>query len=204
MSTNGKATSVSTIGPRDHGRRMSLRDFEFAEGKEGYRYELSRGVISVMNVPGVKHARRIDALRIQLAVYQAAEPEEIYLVASSMDAKLLSGEYESERHPDMSIYLDSPPRVADYWWKWIPAIVVEFVSRSSRKRDYQEKPEEYLSMGVKEYWIIDVDQGKITILQRSRGKWKETVLGRDNTYQTKLLPGFELNCRPIFEAAEKS
>ena len=61
-----------------------------------------------------------------------------------------------------------------------------------------------MALGIKEYWIVDVDQEKITILQRSRGKWKEKVLGRDDTYETKLLPGFQLSCRPIFEAAEKS
>lgn len=204
MSTNGKVKAI-TIGPRDHGRRMSLREFENANGKEGYRYELSRGIITVMNVPRFRHFRQVDAVRKQALVYDFQNPDQIVAVVSAMECKLLIWDLESERHPDLSIYLTSPPREGkDFWTKWIPDIAVEVVSRGPKKRDYQEKREEYLVLGVKEYWIIDVDQEKITILQRSRGKWKETVLGRDDTYETKLLPGFQLSCRPIFEAAEKS
>jgi hypothetical protein len=37
--------SVATvqIGPADHGKRMSLADFDHAEGAEGHLYELSKG-----------------------------------------------------------------------------------------------------------------------------------------------------------------
>ena len=31
------------VGPADHGRRMSLADFDHAEVQEGYLYELGRG-----------------------------------------------------------------------------------------------------------------------------------------------------------------
>lgn len=31
------------IGPRDHGRRMSLKQFEFAQVEDGSRYEPARG-----------------------------------------------------------------------------------------------------------------------------------------------------------------
>ena len=36
------------IGPSDHGRRMSLEEFEHAKVQEGYLYELSRGIINVV------------------------------------------------------------------------------------------------------------------------------------------------------------
>jgi hypothetical protein len=38
------------IGPDDHGRKMSLKDFEFVETEEGCHYELSRGYITVSQV----------------------------------------------------------------------------------------------------------------------------------------------------------
>jgi hypothetical protein len=51
------------IGPHDRGRRMSLEDFDHAEGQEGYLYELSRGVITVMDVPNPRHLAQVNAIR---------------------------------------------------------------------------------------------------------------------------------------------
>jgi hypothetical protein len=63
-------TTVTTIGPADHGRRMSLEEFEHAEGQEGHLYELSRGVIIVVDVPRPKHFLLVDAIRKQLSTYR--------------------------------------------------------------------------------------------------------------------------------------
>ena len=48
--------------------------------------------------------------------------------------------------------LGRPPREGE-----TPTVVVEFVSAGKRSllRDYDEKREEYLTLGVAEYWIID-------------------------------------------------
>ena len=40
-----------SIGPADHGRRMTLEEFEEAEEEEGYRYELARGLLEVTKMP---------------------------------------------------------------------------------------------------------------------------------------------------------
>jgi len=38
--------TVTKVGPKDHGRRMRLAEFDKAEAQEGYLYELSRGSLS--------------------------------------------------------------------------------------------------------------------------------------------------------------
>src|SRR5687767_3782265 len=50
------------IGPADNGRRMSLSEFEHAEAREGFRYELGRGVVIVVDVPNFSHAAQLDAI----------------------------------------------------------------------------------------------------------------------------------------------
>src|SRR4029077_5629181 len=138
------------IGPKDHGRRMSLREYEPVEIQEGYLYELSRGIITVSDVPAFfPHAWRITFLRDELILYKAAHPGEIYTILGSMDCKLLVGDFESERHPDLSIYMHKPSRMDDFWFHWIPAIVIEVVSPGSEHRDYVEKREEFLALGIK-------------------------------------------------------
>lgn len=44
-----------------------------------------------------------------------------------------------------------------------PDLVVEVVSPSSRKRDYLIKLNKYWAAGVREYWIIDPEQEKISV-----------------------------------------
>jgi Uma2 family endonuclease len=198
--------TVQKIGPQDHGRRMSLKEFEPIQVQEGYLYELGRGVIVVSDVPGFKHLRQVSAIRDRLVIYKVAHPHDVYDVVAGSDCKILIAEWESERHPDLSIFKKPPPSPEGkkLWWKWIADIAIEVVSRSSRKRDYVEKREEYLTRGVKEYWIVDGDKKQVTILRRVRGKWVERVLHPGDTYETDLLPGFQLSCQAVFEAAKES
>ena len=62
------------VGPKDHGRRMSLDEFDHAEGQEGYCYELSRGIITVTDVPHPKHLIQVSGIRRQLAAYDLNNP----------------------------------------------------------------------------------------------------------------------------------
>jgi Uma2 family endonuclease len=86
------------------------------------------------------------------------------------------------------------------WRTWFPELVIEVVSESSRDRDYTEKRDEYGSLGVKEYWIVDASLEQVLILRRGKSDWIEKTLGLDGTCETKLLPGFRLPCQAIFDA----
>lgn len=191
------------IGPADHGRPMSLEDFEHAEGQEGYRYELSRGIITVVEVPKGRHALQLIAARRELSDYEYLHPGRIVGVLGGGECKLLIGELESERHPDVAIFLSpSPdPDARDFWALWIPEIVIEIVSPSSRKRDYEEKPAEYLRLGVREYWIVDGRDKVMVVLKRVRNRWAESRIEPPATYRTKLLPGLEFSIGDVFRAA---
>lgn len=191
------------IGPRHHGRKMSLKAFEFVETEEGWLYELARGYIVVSDVPNFPHMRQASLIRKRVDHYDVENPGRIYEVLTGAECKLPIFDWESERHPDISIYL-SPPRNRKgrtMWRTWFPDLVIEVVSESSRDRDYTEKRDEYWSLGVKEYWIVDASLQQVLILRRGKSDWIERSLGPDDTCETKLLPGFKLSCQAIFEAA---
>jgi Uma2 family endonuclease len=181
------------VGPADHGRRMTLDEFDTAEGVEGRLYELSRGEVVVTDVPNPRHLRVVRTLRRQLEAYRVGRPDVIYEVLAGSECKLLIEPTQSERHPDLSIYKTSPPAEdSSVWSVWVPEIVVEVVSPGADQRDYVEKAEDYLHFGVKEYWIVDADRGTITIHRRSRGRWQKRELRGADRHTTHLLPGFEL------------
>ncbi|HEY4313376.1 MAG TPA: Uma2 family endonuclease [Pirellulales bacterium] len=190
------------LSPADHGRRMSLAEFENAISENGTLYELNRGVIEMINVPGRRHFALVNAVRRQLAGYDVANPGAIYGIASGSDCKILIESLESERHPDVAVYKSLPPSGADYWSRWIPEVVIEVVSPRGEDRDYVEKREEYLKFGIQEYWIVDGERRVLIVLVRQGDQWEERRIHPPEKYASISLPGFELDCAAVFAAAD--
>ena len=193
---------VTRVGPSDHGRRMSLAEFDLAEGQEGYLYELSRGIITVSDVPSLRHMAQLDVLNDQPRVYRSANPGRIHRIVGGDACKIIVEELESERHPDIAVYRSPPVDKEHVWATWVPDVVVEVVSESSRQRDYEDKPEEYLRFGIKEYWIVDHDKREVLALHRRGGRWARQVVAEQEHFRSKTLPGFVLDVAAVFAAAD--
>jgi Uma2 family endonuclease len=189
------------IGPRDRGRRMSLEEFDHAKGQTGYLYELSRGVVTVMDVPDLRHLAQVKAIHDQLADYQSAYPGRIYAISSGRDCRILLAQLQTQRRPDLAIYTTPPPKGKNIWSRWLPAIAIEVVSPGSEFRDYEEKSDEYYLCGLDEYWIFDADKNSMRVHYRSGERWIKRYFRPPATYRTRLLIGLEIDPAPIFEAA---
>lgn len=194
--------TIVQVGPKDHGRRMSLEEFDLADGRDGHLYDLHRGVIVVVDVPDARHFAQVDALDLQLAAYRLANPGRIHRVGGGAECKIVLHDEETERHPDLALYLTPPPPGANIWARWIPEIGIEVVSPSSVRRDYDEKPDEYLRVGVREYWIVDADRQEVLVLRRRGQRWVRKTVRPPDLYRTPLLSRFELACGLVFKAAE--
>jgi Uma2 family endonuclease len=193
----------SKIGPDDQGRKMSLKDFEFVETEEGYHYELSRGFITVSQVAKLYHALIIACIRNHLGSYQMAHPDVIFAILGAAECKLLVRKWESERHPDISVYLSKPKGRTDnkLWRHWLPELAIEVVSERSVDRDYIDKRQEYWDLGIKEYWIVDTRREHVVLLRRGKTDWTEKRIGATGNITTKLLPGFALPFKTILDSA---
>ncbi len=76
-------------------------------------------------------------------------------------------------------FIDGPPDHA-----------LEIVSPDSVGRDYQKKRLQYERAGVKEYWIIDPLEERMTCYRLGKnGKYKE-VRPRDGMIHSQVIPGF--------------
>ena len=198
--------SKTKIGIRDHGRKMSLKAFEFAKVEDGLLCELAKGYLVVSEVANYFHGMQIIAIHRPLWAYDAAHPGTIHAIMGSLECKLLIPDVESERHPDIAVYLTRPKGRKDrtLWRTWLPELAIEVVSEGSRDRDYTDKRDEYWILGIKEYWIVDAKLAQVLILRRGKSDWIAKTLGPDDVCETKLLPGFQVACRAIFDAAKES
>jgi Uma2 family endonuclease len=190
------------IGPADHGRAMTLEDFREAEEQPGYLYELARGVLEVSEVPSDAHGQILDNFHLALDAYRLQHPGRIRRIAHGSDLRLIIPELESDRHPDLAIV---------FWGARLtergrqrPGLVTEIVSpgKRARHRDYEEKSEEYLALGIDEYWIIDPHDRQVFVRTRQEGPegpfWSERVFQRDDVIVSGLLPGFQITVAQLW------
>jgi Uma2 family endonuclease len=63
-----------------------------------------------------------------------------------------------------------------------------------------EKRDEYLAIGVAEYWVIDRFRRQMTVY---RSEQPEIQVGEKELYRSPLLPGFELSLAHILAVADR-
>ena len=87
----------------------------------------------------------------------------------------------------------------------VPTIVVEFVSpgRRSWRRDYVEKRDEYLALGVEEYWVIDRFERTLTVFRKTEKDHERQVVSENEVYRPARLPGFELPLAKLLALADR-
>lgn len=126
----------TTITRADAGRWLSFDEFVQADFDPAHhRYELARGVVVVTEVPGPNHAEVVQRVGDRFAVHIFFHPGQILLRAGGSDCRLRLPGMNSDRHPDHAVYLTPKPTGKRVWERWIPAIVVEVVSRRGEERD---------------------------------------------------------------------
>jgi Uma2 family endonuclease len=109
------------------------------------------------------------------------------------------------REPDVCFTLrENSARMSNEFWKGAD-LVMEVVSPDpkDRDRDLQTKRDEYAKAGVAEYWVVDPQMQRVTVLRLMGGKYKVHVEGKPGgRVGSALLKGFKLTVDEIFAAAE--
>ena len=80
-----------------------------------------------------------------------------------------------------------------------PDLVVEILSPSTARRDLTFKRRLYAKHGVKEYWQVNIDERRVTVLSLGNGDYEvAAVYGSGETLTSPVLPGFALVIDEIF------
>jgi Uma2 family endonuclease len=157
---------------------MTLEEYLNYDDGTDNRYELVAGELVAMPPESRENAR--IAIRLLLALAQVV-PEA--LICHKDTEIVISGARAMTRVPDLivlteelaealqgatrsTITLDMPP----------PALVVEVVSpgKENSDRDYRYKRSEYAARGILEYWIVDPQLQKVTVLMLVEGLYEAT------------------------------
>jgi Uma2 family endonuclease len=189
--------TVLNLGPGAAGLGLSAADFDAAEYERGWRYELIHGVLVVNPSPLPAERGPNQLLGNLLWQYQQTHEN-----GSSLDHTLPEHDIQiadDRRRADRVIWtgMRRQPKIDD-----LPTIVVEFVSAGKQDllRDYETKRDEYLRIGIREYWVFNRFERNLTVFRPNAEPGK---FDSGQSYETPLLPGFRLPLAEIFAEADR-
>jgi Uma2 family endonuclease len=178
-------------------------EFEYLDVTEGTNrlVEFTDGKVEVLEMPTSAHQRILAFLYENLKAFVLAAGLGEVLFAT-LRVRIRENKF---REPDIIFMKEEHrDRVGDEYWQGAD-LVMEVVSNDpeSRKRDLVQKPIDYAEGGIPEYWIVDPQEKKITVLALEGTAYQQHgVFGEGETATSKLLPGFSVAVTDVFAAAK--
>ncbi len=82
-----------------------------------------------------------------------------------------------------------------------PDLVVEVISRGSRRLDSETKKNDYEHAGVREYWLIDPQRNAMTFYRLQGDRFVEAA-AKGDAFASEPVPGFVLDIAAVRETFE--
>jgi Uma2 family endonuclease len=167
---------------------------------DGKRHEIIDGAHYVTPSPNTRHQRVVRRLLVSIDRYLEEHPGTGEVFGAPFDVVL---SFHDVVEPDLVfIAADQRGVLTAQNVQGPPALLVEVLSKSTRKTDAQTKRRLFERTGVREFWLVDPELDLVQVLRRSpEGKLvrvDEVTAEDDGVLTTPLLPGWRLATRTIF------
>lgn len=142
-------------------RRYTVEDYQRWTGDE--RWELIHGVPFCMSpAPRLPHQRIVGDLYTVIRAHLADSPCEPFVSPIDLYLPLQNetGQEDTVVQPDIAVVCD-PAKLHEGGIRGAPDLVIEVLSDSTAYRDLNEKKHLYEQTGVREYWVINPDDGSV-------------------------------------------
>ena len=192
------------LGPADHGRPLTLDDFDEAEFETGFRYEIIDGRLYVSNEPNPAENFLENWLFIKLIIYSGKRQEIINYVSVKSRLFLHSRSKPTVPEPDIAAYCDYPRHapLEDLHWRDLnPIVVAEILVEGDLHKDLERNRQLYLEApSIREYWILDgrenPNEPSLIQLRRYGKRWIEKKFPFGSTFTSRVLPDFSIVVDP--------
>lgn len=184
-------------GPRVDERPLGWDDYVRIPD-DGRRHEIIGGRHFVMPAPAVRHQRA--SMRLSYALYDFVSRHELgEVLAAPVDVVLSPHDIVQ---PDLVFVGRERSGIVGEQVRGAPDLVIEIVSKTSRRRDEGVKLELYRRSGVQEYWIVDPGAETVAVwsFARSPARDEPAVVGSGERVPSTVLGGLELAVGEIFAA----
>ena len=179
------------------GLRMSANEFlEIPD--DGYNYELIDGVVIMSPSPSPQHQAITSELVVQIGMYLRTNP--IGRVFAELDVHIGQGPSGGDLVYKPELIFVRNERLPEMRDKIFgaPELVVEVISRGSRRMDSETKKSDYERFGVQEFWLIDPERKSMTFWRLSEGRFVQ-IDAAGVTFASEAVPGFVLDLARVRE-----
>ena len=160
------------------------------------RYELFDGELVMTPSPTAQHQRIVLRLASELDSYVKTNGLGEVFVAP-LDT--IFDQYTVMQPDILYVSRERVPLVVKERIEGAPDLVVEVLSPSTFYIDLRRKMAVYAQFGVQEYWIVDPETQTIELYGRvGEGLELARRSSSDETFESPLLPGFQLLVNSIF------
>ena len=179
--------------------RLTYDDFlRFPD--DGKRHELIDGVHYVTPSPRLRHQDLVGRLHFEFLLYLREHPEAGRVFMAPVDVVM---SFHDIVVPDLIFIAgDQTGIMTEANIQGAPALVVEVLSKRTRKRDVQIKRRLFEQRGVREYWLVDPELDTVQVLrlspERRLVRVEELTAEDGGTLTTPLLPGCGIDVRTLF------
>jgi Uma2 family endonuclease len=173
-------------------------DYKDWELDEGERYEIIHGVAYCMSAPNTRHQGILMELGRQFANFLTDKPCKVY--PAPFDVRLFYKEDESDDtvvQPDIVVICDEKKR-GEEGCRGAPDLVIEILSPSNTAIEMQRKFELYREAGVREYWLADPENKRLTVYRFQDGKILTDTYGSADAVPVAILPGLDILLAQVF------
>jgi Uma2 family endonuclease len=182
---------------------ISIEDFEsfvkhpFNKDKS---FELIDGRIVLMaGNATLNHQRIVKELFKKADNFLEGHPCEVFFDFNLYLFNNELGECVNIYQPDIMVCCDMD-KLTKRGYEGVPDLIVEVISKSTGKYDYNDKRENYIKYKVKEYWLADPIKNKIFVyLDSSVNEYTFY-----DTVESGAFPGLSINFKEILEKLNKS
>ena len=189
---------LTSLGQLDKSKRYTYADYLLWDFPE--RVELILGKVFPMSpAPMLGHQKMLLKLGKQFLDHFEGFPCEVYLAPVDVVLPGPTGEEDTVLQPDLIVVCDHN-KLTEKNCKGAPDLVLEIISRSTARRDRNEKFRLYERYGVKEYWIVDGYSRSVEVFVRD----PEGVFRLDHWAPqgekacSRYFPGLEADTGEIF------
>lgn len=163
-----------------------------------YLVEYRRGRLEILPVPTTTHQRVAQRINFALLAFveRGGDAGEVLFAGTRVKV----GE-DVFREPDVLFIPAEWSHLVHEQFVERAGLAVEVLSESNREHDLETKRVEYADAGIPEYWLVDPEHHRVTVLKLQAGRYVDLgSFGPGEHATSAFLPGFSIDVASLFAA----
>ncbi|MDR3343289.1 MAG: Uma2 family endonuclease [Treponema sp.] len=175
---------------------------DYLEWNDGKRYEIIDGIAYMMAAPAPNHQRISMELSRQFSNFLLGKPCRVF--AAPLDVRLFPQKDLTDDtvvQPDLLVVCDKT-KLDKRGCNGAPDLVIEILSPSNDAEEMLRKFQKYLQAGVREYWVVDLDNHLIQVHIFDKGHYISSVYDGNALVPVSILLELRIDLNALWGVLE--